>query len=192
VDGFFSKAHGPEVLQNRSYPGQWSNFARILTATIHPMSYTSDGLTEEGERQLRRVQVARPSPHRGSIRQPIRVLQRGHCPLPRAVLYKTPQQRLATRQQAVMRVRKREQRKKSEGRPAIGAASAMDPNPVVMLVVCLLAAAPMTDNRISSTDWTPAYDVLVAVFRPVGIKPVWRDGNWDKEDRSLKGTPPQR
>jgi hypothetical protein len=91
-----------------------------------------------------------------------------------------------------MRVRKREQRKKREGRPAIGAASAMDPNPVVVLVMCLLATAPMTDNRISFTDWTPAYDVLVAVFRPVGCKLVWRDGNWDKEDRSLKGAPPRR
>jgi hypothetical protein len=50
-----------------------------------------------------------------------------------------------------MRVRKREQRKKCEGRPAIGAAAAMDPNPVMMLVVSLLAAAPMPNNRISFT-----------------------------------------
>jgi hypothetical protein len=63
---------------------------------------------------------------------------------------------MAARQQAVMRVRKREQRKESEGRPAIGAATAMDPNPVVMLVVSLLAAAAMTDNRISFTNRTLA------------------------------------
>jgi hypothetical protein len=51
-----------------------------------------------------------------------------------------------------MRVRKREQRKEGEGRPAIGAAAAMDPNPVVMLVVCLFAAAAVTNNRISFTN----------------------------------------
>ena len=169
MEGFFSKTHGPEYLQNRSYPGQWSNFVRILTATIQPMSYTADGLTEERESRLRGVQAARPSPHRGSIRQPIGVLQRGQCHLPGAVLHKAPQQRLTTRHQAVMRVRKREQRKEGEGRPAINTASAMDPNPVVMLVVGLLAAASMADNRISFTDRTPAYDVLVAVFRPVGL-----------------------
>jgi mannose/cellobiose epimerase-like protein (N-acyl-D-glucosamine 2-epimerase family) len=51
-----------------------------------------------------------------------------------------------------MRVRKREHRKKSKGRPAIGAAAAMDPNPVMMLVVGLLAAAAVTDDRIPFTN----------------------------------------
>jgi hypothetical protein len=51
-----------------------------------------------------------------------------------------------------MGVRQRKQRKKSEGRPAIGAAAAMDPNPVVILVVCLLAAAAVTNDRIAFTN----------------------------------------
>ena len=51
-----------------------------------------------------------------------------------------------------MRVRKREHREESEGRPAIGAAAAMDPNPVMMLVVGLRAAAAVTDDRIPVTD----------------------------------------
>ena len=51
-----------------------------------------------------------------------------------------------------MRVGKRKQRKESEGRPAIDAAAAMNPNPVVMLVVGLLAAASVTNDRIPFTN----------------------------------------
>jgi hypothetical protein len=84
---------------------------------------------------------------------------------------------MAARQQAVMRVRKREQRKKGKGRPAIGTAAAMDPNPVVMLVVGLLAATAMTDDRIVFTNRASAYDGLVAGFCPVGRKLVRPGGN---------------
>jgi len=67
------------------------------------------------------------------------------------VLRKVLPQCLAARKQTEMRVGKREHRKEGEGRPATGAAAAMDPNPVMVLVVSLLAAAAMTDNRISFT-----------------------------------------
>ena len=116
------------------------------------MSYTSDGLMEEGNNQLGRVQTARPAADSGWIRQPIRVLELGQCLLPRAVLHKAPPQCLAARQQAVMRIGKRKQRKESEGRPTTGAAAAMDLNPVVMLVVGLLAAASVTNDRIPFTN----------------------------------------
>jgi hypothetical protein len=68
------------------------------------------------------------------------------------VLRKVLPQCLAARKQTEMRVGKREHRKESKGGPAIGAAAAMDPNPVMVLVVSLLAAAAMTDNRISFTN----------------------------------------
>jgi hypothetical protein len=55
-----------------------------------------------------------------------------------------------------MRVRKREHRKEGEGRSAISAAAAMDPNPVVMLVVSLLAAASVINDRIPFTNRAPA------------------------------------
>ena len=76
-----------------------------------------------------------------------------------------------------MRVRKREYRKESESRPAIGAAPAMDPNPVVMFVVGLLAATAMTDDRIVFTNRASAYDGLVAGICPVGRKLVRPGGN---------------
>ena len=56
-----------------------------------------------------------------------------------------------------------------------------------MLVVRLLAAPPVTNNRIALTDRTQAYDDLVAVFRPAGSKLLQPGRHWDKEDRYLKG-----
>jgi len=117
----------------------------------------------------------------------IRILELRQRIFPRAVLRKALPQRLAARQQAVMRVRERENRKEGEGHPAIGTATAPDPNPVVVLVVSLLAAPPVTNDRIVFTKRASAYDDLVAVFRPVGCKLVRRDGDWDKEDRTSQG-----
>jgi hypothetical protein len=76
-----------------------------------------------------------------------------------------------------MRVRERKQGEEGECHPAPDAAPTMNPNPVVMLVVSLLAATAVTHNRISFTKRASAYDVLVAVFGPVGCNPVRRDGN---------------
>jgi hypothetical protein len=53
----------------------------------------------------------------------------------------------------------------------------MDPNPVVMLVVGLLAAATMTDDRIVFTNPASAYDDFVAGLCPVGRKLVRPDGS---------------
>jgi len=59
---------------------------------------------------------------------------------------KAPPQGLATSQQAVVGVRERKRREESEGLAATGAVAAPDPDPVVMLIVRLLAAAPMADD----------------------------------------------
>ncbi len=59
---------------------------------------------------------------------------------------------MTARQQAVMRVRERKQREESEGLPATRAATATDRNPIMMLVVRLLAAAPVADDRIAFTS----------------------------------------
>lgn len=64
----------------------------------------------------------------------------------------------------------------SECQPAPDAAATMDPNPAVMLLLSLLAATAVTDDRIVFTKRTSAYDDLVAVFGPVGCNLVLRDG----------------
>jgi hypothetical protein len=62
------------------------------------------------------------------------------------MLRKTPPQCLTARQQTVVRVRKRKQRKEGEGLPATRAVTAAYPDPVVMLVMGLFAAPSMTDD----------------------------------------------
>jgi hypothetical protein len=103
------------------------------------------------------------------------------------VLHKASLQCLAARQQAVVGVREREQREEGEGLPAIGAATASDPNPVVILIVGLLAAPPMADDRIAFTNRASPQDDLIAVSGPVGFELVRRGGEWDKKNRSSSG-----
>ena len=84
-----------------------------------------------------------------------------------------------------MRIGMREQRKEGKGNPAIGAAAATNPNPVVMLVVCLLAAASMADDRIVLTNGTLPQNGIGTVGGPIRFQLVRRDGKWDKENRTL-------
>ena len=65
-------------------------------------------------------------------------------------------QSLTARKQTEMRVGKRKHRKESERRPAVGAATAMDPDPIVMLVMRLLAATSVANDRIAFTNRTEA------------------------------------
>ena len=166
---------------------QWSSFAKSLTTAIQPMSYTGNGLAEEGKLRLRTVQAARSAPNGGRTGQTIRVLELRQRFFPGTVLSKASPQRLAACQQTVMRVREREYWKEGEGQTATNAPPTMNPNPVVMLVVSLLAAPPVPNDQTVFTKRATAYDELVTVFRPVGCKPVRRDGNWDKVDRTSHG-----
>jgi hypothetical protein len=86
-----------------------------------------------------------------------------------------------------MRVWKRERRKESEGLPAIDATAAMNPDPVVVRVVRLLAATTVTDDRIAFAYRASPQDDLVAVPSPVACKLAQWGGDWDKEDRTSQG-----
>jgi hypothetical protein len=103
------------------------------------------------------------------------------------MLPEAPPQRLAAGQQTEVGVGKRKQWKKCERNPAVGAAATPNPDPVVMLIVRLLAAMPVPNDRIALTDRTKAYDDLVAVVGPAGSKLLQPGRHWDKEDRYLKG-----
>ena len=139
-------------MQSRSYPGQWPRSIIGLITARQPVSHAGKHLPGEGKRLLRTVQTARPAADSGGIGQAIRVFEIRRCLLPRAVLYQSPPQCLTARQQAVMRVRQRKQREEGEGRAATRTAAATDINPVMILVVRLLAAASVTDDRIAFTD----------------------------------------
>jgi hypothetical protein len=75
-----------------------------------------------------------------------------------------------------MGVREREQREEGEGTPATAAATTPDLNPVVMLIVRLLAAASVTDDRITFTKGASPQDDLVAVSGPISFELVQRGG----------------
>jgi len=106
------------------------------------------------------------------------------------MLHKAPPQRLAARQQTVVRVRKRKQRKKCEGLPATGATTATDPDPIVVFIVRLLAAASVADDRIAFTSGAAPLDDFGAARGPIRFELVRRDGKWDKQNRSSSGLCP--
>lgn len=105
---------------------------------------------------MRNIQSTRPAANRGCIRHTISVLQLRQSLLPRTALGKSMLQRLTPGQQTVMCVRKRKHRKKSEGRFAVRAAATPDPDPVVILVMCLFPPPSVTHDRIQSAKRTSA------------------------------------
>src|SRR5206468_9817896 len=125
-----------------------------------------------------------PATGRGGIRHPIRVFEPRPRLVPGAGLHNTPPQCLTTSQQAVARVRERKPRQECEGLSATGAATATDANPVVMLIVRLLAAASVTDDRIAFTNGTSPQNDPGTACGPIGFELVRLDGKRDKENRS--------
>lgn len=148
------------------------------------MSDADERLVQKGSRWLRGVQAVGPAAERGGIGHAIRVFERRRRPFPGAVLHHAPPPCLTTSQQAVARVRERKPRQEGEGLPATGAATATDANPVVMLIVRLLAAASVTDDRIAFTNGASSQNGLGTACGPIGFELVRRDGKWDKENRS--------
>jgi hypothetical protein len=117
-----------------------------------------------------------PATERGGIGHAVRVFERRSRFFSGAVLHKAPPQCLTACQQTVVRVRERKQRQEGEGLPTTGAATASDANPVVMLIVRLLAAASMANDRIALTNRASPQDDFGAVRRPIRFKLVRRGG----------------
>ena len=155
-----------------------------------PVSDADERLVEKGKSRLGAVQSVGPAAKRGGIGQPIRIFERRRGLFPGAMFHKAPSQCLTARQQAVMRVREREQWKKGESLPASGAAAATDVDPVVVFIVGLLAAASMADDGIAFTSGTAAQDDFGGTRGPLRFELVRRDGKWDKQNRRTSGLCP--
>ena len=151
------------------------------------MSDAGERLAEKGKGRLGAVQSVGPAAERGRIGHAIRVFERRHRLLPRTMLHKAPPQSLTARQQTVVGVRERKQWKKSESLPATGTATATNVNPIVMLIMRLLAAASVTDDRINFTRWASPQNNLGAARGPLCFELVRRDRKWDKQNRSSLG-----
>ena len=131
-----------------------------------------------------------PAAERGRIGHAIRVIECRRGLFPGAVFHIAPPQCLTARQQTVMGVRERKQREECEGLPATTAATAPNPDPVVVCIVRLLAATSVADDQVASTNRAWPQDGFGAVRRPIGFQLVWRDRKWDKQNRTSSGLCP--
>ena len=156
-------------------------------AARQPVSDASERLVEKRKGRLGVVQPVGPAAKRGRIGHAIRIFERRHRLFPGGVLHKASSQCLNARQQTVVRVGERKQREKSEGLPATGTATATDADPVVMLIVGLLAAASVANDRIAFASGASPQNNLVAAYGPVVFDLVRRRGKWDKQNRSSLG-----
>ena len=151
------------------------------------MSHVGERLAEKRKSRLGVVLSAGPAAKRGSIGQAVGIFERRRRLLPGTMLHQAPPQCLTARQQTVMGVRERKQWEESEGLPATTAATAPNPNPVVVCIVRLLAAASLADDRLPLTNRASPQD-FVAVLLPLRFKLVRRRRKWDKENRSRWGS----
>src|SRR5580704_6515239 len=143
---FFSRTQRPQNLQRRNHPRQRPCVRITLLSTFQPMSHPSHRLAKKGNGHMRNIQPPRPAANRGCIRHTISVLQLRLGLLPRTTLVKSMLQSLAPGKQTVVCVRKRKHRKKSEGCFAVRAAAPPDPDPVVILVMCLFPPPTVTHD----------------------------------------------
>ena len=133
------------------------------------------------------IKAVGPAAERGGVGQAIRVFERWCRFFPGAMFFKAPPQGLTASQKAVVRVRERKGRQEGKGLLAGRAATATDFDPVVMLIVRLLRAAPMANDQVALTNGASPQDDFVAVFSPIGFKLVRRGRKWDKKNRSSSG-----
>ena len=183
----FLKAQRAKNLQNRSQPTHKATFVIAPIATPAPISNPSKRLAEKGQHKLRALHPIRPTTQCGRIGYAIRVLKHRRRFFPGAVFYKSAPQRIAARQQAVMRIRERKQGQESESPSAHRTATARDRNPIMMPIVCLLAAPSVADDRLLLTYRASPQD-LVAVLLPLSFQLVRRRRKWGKVNRSRWGS----
>ena len=86
-----------------------------------------------------------------------------------------------------MAVRRREGRQEGERLTAAAAKAAANPDPIVVFVMGLFAAAAMADNRVLGTNRASAQDDFPASLGPVGVEVVLGGRKWDKQNRSDEG-----
>jgi len=186
----FSEPQGPENLQNRSQPRQRPSLVIGGIATRQQVSHAGERLVEKGKCRLGAVQAVGPAAKCRRIGHAIRICERRRCLFPGAVLHQAPPQCLTARQQTVVRVRERKRRQEGKGSLATEAAAATNVNPIVMLIMRLLAAASVTDDRVNLTPRASPQNNLGAARGPIRFELVQRSAKWDKQNRTSWSSAP--
>ena len=149
-----------------------------------------DGFKSASQKRKRGriIQALAPAAESGRIRNAIRIFQKRRGAFPRAMLDKTSPERLTTCHQAVMGVGQGESGKESESMFAEIAEPAAVLDPVVTVVMRLLAPQAMANDRVAQTQGTPAKDTFPA-SRPVKARLAMVRRTWDNGDRTAWKAP---
>jgi hypothetical protein len=182
---------GPEPGEKREYgvPAQGERIVHENLCSGKPRADSPDRLAQEGKRRLRRIQASAPSAQRRGIGHAIGVLYGGRRGFPGAAFQEPALQHLATGDKAVMAVGRRKGRQEGERLAAPVAKAATNPDPIMVLIVRLFAAAAMTNDGILSANRAMAQDDLHAGLGPIGIEVELRRREWDKQNRSNEAPP---
>jgi len=87
-------------------------------------------------------------------------------------------------------VRERKRWQKGECLAATPAVTAADRNPVVILIVRLLAASSVAGDRIALTNGASPQDDVGALLGPIRLQLARRERKWDKKNRNSSGLCP--
>jgi hypothetical protein len=153
-----------------------------LLAAGQPLLYGFKSASQKRKRG-RGIQGAAPAAEGRRVRNAIRIFQGWGGAFPRVVLHKTSPQCLTARDQTVMGIRQGESGKERKSSSAQNAEAAAVLNPVVTVVMRLLAAAAVADDRVTQTEGTPAKD-LFRTSRPVEAWLAMVRRKWDNRDRT--------
>ena len=158
---------GPEPGEKREYgvPAQGERIVHENLCSGEPRADSPDRIAQEGKRRLRRIQASAPSAQRRGIGHAIGVFYGGRRGFPAAAFQEAALQRLAAGDEAVMAVGRRKGRQEGERLAAPVAKAAANPDPIMVLIVRLFAAAAMTDDGILSANRAMAQDVVESVRR---------------------------
>ena len=190
AEGNFSETQRPENLQNRSQPRPRLSLQIGRFSARQPVSHAGERLAEKGKCRLGAIQPVGPATECGRIGHTVRVFERRCSLFPGAELYKAPLQCLSARQHTVVRVRERKQRQEGEGFLATWTTTATNANPIVMLIMHLLAAASVTNDRINFTRRASPQNNLGAARGPIRFELVRPCGKWDKQNRTSWSSAP--
>ena len=100
------------------------------------------------------------------------------------MFHKVEPQCLTASQQAVVCVGKRKRRQEGKGLATTVTDAAPDLNPVMMLIVSLLASAAVADNGVAIAHRASARNAAGTIGRPGRFQVELPGGKWDKENSS--------
>jgi hypothetical protein len=136
------------------------------------------------EKGGRGVQTTEPTAESGRVGDAIWIFEGRCCAFQGPVLQEIPSQGLATGDQAVMGIRQGEHGKAGEGQMAGPTHASANLDPIVSLVMSLLAPPAVRSNGIAQTSRTTARDRFLAGGSPVQIWVARITAKWDKNNRT--------